>query len=405
MNQEAEENLQTNIQNWLDQKPGRDDILEYVKHLPENDKYILEITTKSYARVLYARLNKYFTENGISDFAKVIKFPAQLDFLEWINNTKSIPDNLLQKIQEEYPKVSINKLPSNIIEWVSDFFAKWHSNLYLATADEYFLLAFYLHSFVVGFTTADQIQDLATDLKEIYLNDGRKFDLGENYSTFELEKIKNSLKKLKFLPDDYIEKMLTGRDIDRSIFLFQMLTVLYFLRTVDFEQSRSDLEKLKLQLWDYLCALHEKKYLIEIESIRMEPIYNENQTKTDRLVIYLDGLWTKENIISKKTEYEMLSYISKLNPSQKKFLDLMFASYIRDLPLLNILFPPGAIDYILNLVINSASPVGVENISESLNKAIPDVNKHKLVTQLLQTIYEVTEALKPSNIHLTNHYV
>ena len=314
------------ISTWLDAFPSNDEIREYVRLLPDEDKYLSYEAAARQARVLANAKNEMLNRNGCLDFCACVSEHVQLNYIEYLSRYN--PASVLVNLKKEYPAINFAAFPSGTTAWAARYVKRWNRAISLATCADFFKQLVPAHSVIVTLNNDQKIFDFLNTIQNILKRDSQYFDTGQLLSQSETDFDRNFFKSLGFLPDEYIDDLLKIEYEDEKLStLTDLLSLLVLLKEYGLEKAKSNEENFKETLWMQLNLQTEWRILDNLEVERLAT-YDQKIKKQKDLAVYLQKIWTRANIDSGSAVEETMRYIQTMNEAQKIYFKNYFREYI-----------------------------------------------------------------------------
>lgn len=378
---EQQDALIEDIATWLASAPSREDILLYVKKLPEEHYESLETGVDVALIRLQAKKWRYLNEQGWSTFVDEL---GESDQVRWLASFAAYTsDSVLKKLLEEHPELGSLSLPSDISKWAQQYTLSWNACLEAAVTPEFLTSSIYVRSFLNLAFDDQAIAAFRQQVERFTLDNSRIFEQDGTVPAGQLQEEKQFLTQLQILPEEYIARLIQEGEILGKLILFDRLHAIFTLLSVyGYTKAKQDPETFIDALWEYLLLSVENEVIAKMDG---EHFADTKLKGVKDLYEYFNALWTLSTIESGAIDVAILEYANQLTPEQRSYFYENLSEFLLHSPVVEALLEPLESYPYLSRLFEGAKTNQAIAVSNEILEAVPEENK-PLVSRFLQMV-------------------
>lgn len=376
------------IAEWIETAPHRDVINEYVKHIPDLYQPLIVVSAEDILDTLWQQKDEYMVKNNLSQFTKILGADEQIDYINKLSQFNGA--SVKKGIQKKYPEFT-DSFPPDIYFWAYEFTKKWQASLLLLSCPEYIRLRVYAQSLIISIGSDEDLSSLISELTIVFTDGGKSQEAGTALSASEVEGQRALLKRLNFLPEDYIKKIITPVEtLEKYNFINQLLTILTIIQVFGLQVAVNDQEQIMRNLWDHVALWKERDILIEKEGLLEASLPSSDVYL--KVFEWLEKTWSVDNIQSRVAEKSMVQYLGGLQKQQRERFVNILQIFIEDSIVINSILEPNDPQEILSSLKKIKNPIELNTfIEEILVDVSPEIKKvSDVLIRSLFNIFEVS---------------
>lgn len=384
-----EEQLISDIRKWILTAPGKEYILYYIRHLPEENRPHFMEGTRSALNTLLSEKKSYFRQARAAWFVENLRESIQYEYINYLilYNVQSV----LQRLREQYPNCPVSALPGDINSWAIHYAARWDAIFWAASGVNSLNHLVYAQSLSRLGKDSVYLRDLASGLEMMTLRCVRYIEADDLPQPSELEEERQLLLELGIFPKEYVEYILNPISLlEKSILYDRLLTVAILFSSLDTDTIK-DANRMADLLWELLRQMEEEEVLFrqDGEFLQSEPI---NQFY-GKLYDYLSRLWTIDNIWKGFVSGPVVQYWATLNEPQKAVFRDVYYQFLKNSTVIATLLSP--LDS--TVIVDRLRRIGaIGLINSETSKILAEVEEPKkiLVGRFLEMFRIINQQIK-----------
>lgn len=385
---DEEQTIISDIIQWLNTEPTVEEIIYYIKRVPEKHWPLVDGATSLQVNTLDTEKEIYFRNNNCYLFLATVTVPEQMVLINLFTqfNATSVLKNTIKK----YPELASQSLPTDLSIWSKSFISRFEALSYFAASKEYIGSSVYSGSLLDGFFTPEDLISLQDDFEKMLARLDNRFVSLENIATADIEEDRALFKKLPFLPGELIASLTNPNNLESEYdFVFRFVRLLILINQYGIAEARANHEKFLSFMFDYLSAEYIDKILVEFEARRLQEVIEDGDYQN--IIQGIQKCWTKTALVNGEISKNIEELYGGLTESDKPLFTEFLYTFLRNYhAVIEVLYPynPDMIIEKLKKVSDLASlSLAVEELSEEIN------DQEQLISfkQALNTIYYIVK--------------
>ncbi len=381
--QEELSELTTSIIDWVITGPPRDQVLEYVRALPESEYITVRYSALVVLDYFFEKIGEDLQVVG-SNIATTLPPIDQVEMLTALAkySSSSVCSNYIKR----FPDLVINPAALNYSAWSRKLMQIWYSSISLFIAPKYIQRIVYAHT-LLNSTVEPVKRDLVRSvMQSIYDADSRAITDGRELLGSEVTVQSDQLASLKIFPTEFIAKILDPVNYaEKAELLIGFLTSLEIIDAISFEKAVANLEFFDDLVWKQMFDNQLKESLTSFQVN-----YSVTSPVRQKILNWLTLNWTPSLISSENLEVKTTIFYKTLTLDEQVEFKRTIRVFLNSSPVAELIATPVNVKYMLTRLLGlSGNSVMAMQLILACANDIVDESQRRSMIQMFNVFYKI----------------